>query len=377
MLKIKLHKKTYYFLVVFGLLFASFLMVNTFSSMDNSADTTMDSYVLDCLKDSQYKKEDYIIINGSFIAINENYHCRILIDDTVPGYNWSSWAANYTWITGLGTKSDPYIIDGLYMDCENYGGGIFIEWSQKYFIIRNCWFENMRSTEVTGPVQLHHTRNGVVRDNVMINFEIGVAIRHACYNILVYNNIMISDSRAASHPVSMSQCHNCTIKENKALNTYNGIWLSDSDTLIIDGNYMENNIREVLEGTTIMAFFWINNCSIVRNIVAGSFALGKIKFFELDSSGNVIFSNYISFDQGLSYDFSNITLSSIEPQLSQDEEEATTFKLEDCHNNYIAYNVALLEGSAGDEGIPGYEPFLILGVTCAVSFILLRRKLKH
>ena len=44
---------------------------------------------------------------------------------------------NYN-ITGLGTKDDPYIIENIVLDREEYNNGVAVRDTTKYFVIRNC-----------------------------------------------------------------------------------------------------------------------------------------------------------------------------------------------------------------------------------------------
>ena len=59
----------------------------------------------------------------------------ILIDDTIPEYNWSKTAEDNDWCSGSGTWGDPYIIEDLVIDGEGITDGIEIRNSNVFFKI--------------------------------------------------------------------------------------------------------------------------------------------------------------------------------------------------------------------------------------------------
>ncbi|MFX1558633.1 MAG: hypothetical protein ACFFC9_15380, partial [Promethearchaeota archaeon] len=62
-------------------------------------------------------------------ALNEKIHIN---------NNWSITESTYTWCTGSGTYSEPYIIKDLIIDGGGSGHCILIENSNVYFKIENC-----------------------------------------------------------------------------------------------------------------------------------------------------------------------------------------------------------------------------------------------
>jgi hypothetical protein len=61
-------------------------------------------------------------------------HAAIVID-TNPGTGWS----DVDIVTGTGASDDPYILDGVYIDCDLSGSGISVSGTADYAIIRNCY----------------------------------------------------------------------------------------------------------------------------------------------------------------------------------------------------------------------------------------------
>ena len=56
--------------------------------------------------------------------------------------NWSATESNFSWCTGSGTWTNPYIIQDLIINSQNSSYGILIENSQEFFKIENCTVYN-------------------------------------------------------------------------------------------------------------------------------------------------------------------------------------------------------------------------------------------
>ena len=370
--KIKISKKTQFIFLIFGLLIATFLSFNIGFSIETDTETNSGSYVLDCLKEAQYDIDDYFNFSGPSMSLDGGWkNFRIWIDDTNPHYNWSQWVANHSWCTGSGKVNDPYLIENLYIHAGGSGGGIYIENSDKYFIIRNCWFEYGGNAEHDIGVFVDHCENGIIDNNVLINFDKGVAVIFYCYNTNVSSNIIISDG--GGRAIHTQDTDDNVFYDNKILNVYSGIFFSYGDNIICDNNYLEDQIRTKFTGGVIMLRN-ITNSEITHNVFAGAFSYGVIRVSTIYSVDNVVRNNYISYDQGLTFNFTTIQMST---GLQTAQEDPAAIELKGSHNNYIAYNVMLREGSGGTEGIPGFNPFLILTVVCIAAVILLKRQFKH
>jgi len=64
---------------------------------------------------------------------------KIHIDDSgVSAINWSLTAKITNWVSGSGTYSDPYVIDGLEIDGGGSGSGILINNSKNDYFIEIC-----------------------------------------------------------------------------------------------------------------------------------------------------------------------------------------------------------------------------------------------
>ena len=95
----------------------------------------------------------------------------------------------------------------------------------------------------------------------------------------------------------------------------------------------------------------------------------------------------MSTNQSLVFDF-NLSFSGIDDTLLQSQTVGNSFGLEDSYNNYIAYNIALMDSpddggddngisnGAGTPGIPGFNPILILGIIFIVSLVILKKRVR-
>ncbi len=195
---------------------------------------------------------DYINFTGPPIKVDPFvwWYYRIFIDDSDPNYNWSITAANNSWCTGSGTFSDPYIIEGLYIDAGGIEGMISIWHSDKFFIIRNNWFNFSGPNEHDDGVLLRYAENGLIENNIFTYTHTGVLLEHFSNNNTISDNIMISDHTTVGlggRGIDIYQSDNVTVSNNKIRNHYYpiGVWMSVNVT--VEDNYLENNIFDVFE----------------------------------------------------------------------------------------------------------------------------------
>ncbi|MCE7742159.1 MAG: hypothetical protein GOP50_06840 [Candidatus Heimdallarchaeota archaeon] len=131
---------------------------------------------------------------------------------------------------GSGTKEDPYLIQNLNINSEQFGiPGIYIEDSKKYFTIQNCYV-NARGPGIT----IKKVNDGVCRviNNYITCLGIGLEVRFG-FNLL--------------------------IEGNNIINVNQGIYLEAADGSVI----LENLIYEsFMDG---ISFYQTDNCKIVNN----------------------------------------------------------------------------------------------------------------
>jgi parallel beta-helix repeat protein len=321
-----------------------------------------------------WNKSDYINYTGPTIHYHTYMDFRIYVNDQDPNYNWSVWVQNYTWCTGSGSFSDPYVIEGLYINGGGFGGMVYIRYSSKFFIIRNNWFDFTGSREHDVGVLMHSAGNGTIKENIFTYNHVGLTFELSTHNNTIVDNIIISDHSTAgtSRGVHISSgAHNNSVLRNKIRDCYSGIYIGNGDEIIIDGNYAENNIwPEDYTGHPIY-LRETNNSQLLRNVLAGSFASGTFEINQIDCSGNVVLNNTVI--AGDTWDFGPETASLGIPQISQGT--ANTITLDGSHNNLIAHNRMLGDVSGG--AIPGFDIFILVGMVGIISVLLAIAKRKN
>ena len=323
-----------------------------------------------------WNTSDYINFTGPPINVSSYYNYRIYIDDTDPNYNWSVTAANNSWCTGSGTFADPYIIEGLYIDAGGYGGMISVYNSDKFFIIRNNWFNYSGPNEHDDGVYLNRAKNGLIENNLFTYTHKGVLLEHLCNNNTISDNIMISDHTTAGLGIAIDvqNSENVTVIDNKARNYYHPNGVYNSVNIIVDSNYLENTIFDIFDAPPLV--LWrSNDSSIVRNVLAGAFADAAFRISEVDSSGNTITDNTV--ETGELWSFGPETAGAILNAPKLQAAPADTILIDQSHNNLIAHNRLLQGGSSGAESIQGFDIFILMGMFGVISVLLIIIKRKR
>jgi len=117
--------------------------------------------------------------------------------------------------TGSGNYSDPYVIKDFIIDCKNSSSGIWIENSNVYFRIENCFVHNSGSNAWDAGIKLQSVGNATL-----------------------FNNNVSNNNRWG---IFSSDCENNTFIDNTLNENYIGIALSDSNNNTISGNMVERN----------------------------------------------------------------------------------------------------------------------------------------
>ena len=128
--------------------------------------------------------------------------------------NWTDVKATEI-CTGLGTSSDPYVIEDLTIDGGGSGSCILIQYSTVYFRIENCTIYNFGDAGI----KLYHVDNGQLIDN------------------LVSGNTVNNNEDG----ISLYLSNNNTVSGNTVNNNDEGIVLSNSDINTISENTINNN----------------------------------------------------------------------------------------------------------------------------------------
>ena len=146
--------------------------------------------------------------------------------------NWSVTASTYEWCTGLGSSSNPYIIENVTIDAQNSGSCIYIENTNDYFIIQNCTLINSQASP-NAAIRLDYVSNGKIFDNNITNNGGRSISFFGGSNNLVEDNTMINNG----YGVTLSYSNDNRILKNYIQDAdFYGIYLWDSDN-----NYVSEN----------------------------------------------------------------------------------------------------------------------------------------
>jgi parallel beta-helix repeat protein len=296
---------------------------------------------------------------------------RVYINDEDSNYNWSKTAAENEWCTGSGTYGDPYVIENLYVNAHGEGGCVCIRNSKKYFIIKNCWFENAEWDEYGNGVYMRIVENGTIADNIILFTKTGIHTNIGIYNITISNNIIITDhsKKGGGRGIDLSSgTHNTTAINNKILNHYQGMAVSFSTYIHVDNNLVENTIWEDFEGGNPIGFQDANHSRLRGNILAGYFARGTFDVDEENCEGNVIENNIVSTDNSLIFDFDSF-MESINsgtgmPKISGNS--GGEIGLFSSNHNYVGYNIAIVDSLTTTQDLPLNMIILIIGILSIV-----------
>ncbi len=159
--------------------------------------------------------------------------------------NWSQTASVYTWCTGSGTYSDPYIIQDLVIDATNIGNAILIEYTSDYFVIKNCIIFNSGIDGGDAAIKLHNVSNGkVIKNNCSNNLKSGIGITSS-FNTTISGNIANNNSRHGMYIQGSTDqpCYNNTISGNFFIdNDETGILILYSSNCIL---YLNNIVGKI------------------------------------------------------------------------------------------------------------------------------------
>jgi len=110
-------------------------------------------------------------------AISSDFTESLIIDAFETGIDANNWtkAINDGWVTGEGTKDNPYLIENLFVDTNNIGTALSIRNSKfDYFTINN-------SILVGGPdysgLELYNTNNGTVENSTFKSNKYGINLQ--------------------------------------------------------------------------------------------------------------------------------------------------------------------------------------------------------
>lgn len=152
--------------------------------------------------------------------------------------NWSATESTYSWCTGSGTFSDPYVIEDLVIDGGGSGSCIWIENSDVYFNIENCTLYNSGNNWDDAGIKLAtDVDNGQLINNIIHDNYIGIYLESSDNNTISGNII----SNSIDNGLVIANSYNNTISGNTAKYNGNGINLLETENNIVSENIMLNN----------------------------------------------------------------------------------------------------------------------------------------
>ncbi|MFX0016048.1 MAG: BMP family ABC transporter substrate-binding protein [Candidatus Hermodarchaeota archaeon] len=182
---------------------------------------------------------------------------------------------------GSGSISDPYVIEGLYIN-DSSGPLIGIDGITDHFLITNNLLNGL---DTTGQgISLTYCQNGLITDNTIIRTNDGIRLDYSDFNTVtdnvVFNNsygIMI-DSSSDSNTISYNTLfhnrhdgiavggaggsHMNTISHNTLYNNVDtGMWLSDSTDNLVLANEIFDNGNGIILGASNLNVIVANNIS--------------------------------------------------------------------------------------------------------------------
>jgi len=180
--------------------------------------------------------------------------------------------------SGIGTSSDPYIIEGWEINSWT-SDGIHIENTQAHFIVRNCHSYSGVTNSYAG-IYLENCTHAVIRDNICFLHDFGIFL-HQSSEITIVNNTC---SRFIGINLEASSYN--LIENNNCSHSYNGISLLYSST--------HNTVRgnECNNGSYGIALYESDNNSISDNACNNNHGSFEITYaITLNESANNTLSN--------------------------------------------------------------------------------------
>ncbi len=212
------------------------------------------------------------------ISVNDSVkgytpHTPIKIDGN-SGFNYSNGV-----VAGSGHSTDPYIIEGWYIDAQGGTYGIWINYTNAYFIIQNCKIMNAKGSNGTG-IYLNTVQNGRITGNNVSNNVYGFYLSSASNNIISQNKIYNSSNNG----IYMGASSDNTFYSNKvSWSNGNGFYIYNNSK----GNVIENNtIYENVNG--IYLYSSPNNNTISGNNISNNSWCGIYLYY---SNNNTIRDN--------------------------------------------------------------------------------------
>ena len=161
--------------------------------------------------------------------------------------------------TGLGTSSDPYVIENIEIDGGGSGSCILIENSDVYFKIENCTLYNSGASWGNGGIKMLNVDNGEIINNTVYNTHYGITLQYCINNDIIGNKL----SNITVDGIHLSYSKYNLISENYLVTVPWGISLHSSEFNSIS----KNDIK--LSSSIGIELYVSNNNNIFENTITG------------------------------------------------------------------------------------------------------------
>ena len=146
-------------------------------------------------------------------------------------------------VGGNGTESNPYILEGWDINASS-ADGIYIQNTDKYFIIRNCIIHS--ENNIYDGVHFYFVQNGTVENISSYNNYHGICFNYYCNSNTITNCTVYNNSQNGIYLVHSQHNNitNCTIYDNvwgSGISPGAGIYLFYSSDNLLRNNTISNN----------------------------------------------------------------------------------------------------------------------------------------
>ncbi len=281
---------------------------------------------------------------------------------------------------GSGTLNDPYIIENWIITGSSSGntgivigeevttrsgaGGIYIENTAAYFVIRNCTVENSGDPAHNGyynGIYLSNVKNGILSNNTCSsNNGDGIHLSSSNHNVLDNNNCSnnINFNGISLESSSYNILTNNICKSNRSdgsIDVGNGIWLGNSS----DHNIIENNVC----GHSYNSGIWLHssNCNYLAGNICDNYS-NNVGIYLYSSDNNTVTGNRCYNDNAQGIKLNNSYYNYVTNNLCENNQGAG-IKIQFSWYNHVTGNIIENNGKIGtinDQGF-GAGLFVVFG----------------
>ena len=266
------------------------------------------------IESRDFDKQDFNqnVVNDGKIKLSVAAPRTTINDTDIGNSDWETMKTTYpAWISGSGTKQQPYIINDVQIDGGATGDSLTILDSNKYFIIQDSTFFNAGAATRAG-IRLVNVSNGeIFSNNISNNDDFGIYLVNDCSNISIHDNTIndngqygilsytdCSYNNITSNTIERNGMDGLYIRENNNTRIINNILFNNTNNglLLWDTHYNSIEFNIIKENSVGIYGFNIENNTITTNIIKNN--TGKGILFNSLCDNNSINGNYIYFNDG-------------------------------------------------------------------------------